>query len=378
MEPAIIVQNVTKTFKLPHERVSSIKGMVVNFYRQKKSYETQKALEDVSFQVEKGDFFAIVGRNGSGKSTLLKMLAGIYIPTKGDIAVHGKLTPFIELGVGFNPDLTGRENVFLNGALLGFTRKEMEAKYDDIVEFAEIERFMDQKLKNYSSGMQVRLAFSIAIRAKGDILLLDEVLAVGDSAFQQKCYNYFEELKAQKRTVVFVSHDMSAVRRFCTKAVYIDNGKLTLQGTPAEIADAYELANIDNGSKAKGDDGLSKSHSISTTITEQTKDTLVLDIAYASNDDEALYTGIAVLKGGVSVAEINTVGQLDLSRKGHITYSLDTSMFNGGRYEIGSGLFRLKNKELLAIGDNKSSFVIKGSDDTKGGALKLNSTWEHK
>src|SRR6185312_8467854 len=186
--------------------------------------ETQHALKDISFEVKKGEFFGIVGRNGSGKSTMLKILAGIYQPTKGGVQKSGKLVPFIELGVGFNPELSGRENVFLNGALLGFSRKEIAAMYDEIVAFAELEKFMDQKLKNYSSGMQVRLAFSIAIRAKSDILLIDEVLAVGDASFQQKCFDYFYKLKQDKRTVVFVSHDMGAVERFCDRAVLIDNG----------------------------------------------------------------------------------------------------------------------------------------------------------
>src|SRR5580704_9615782 len=166
----IKVESVSKTFRLPHEKNTSLKSAVINFYRRKRTFEKQQVLKNVSFEIIKGEFFGIVGRNGSGKSTLLKLLAGIYSPSKGNIHISGKLTPFIELGVGFNPELTGRENVFLNGALLGFSRKEMAAQYDDIVQFAELERFMDQKLKNYSSGMQVRLAFSVAIRANTDIL----------------------------------------------------------------------------------------------------------------------------------------------------------------------------------------------------------------
>src|SRR5437868_42900 len=171
-ELAIKVDHVSKTFKLPHQKQSSIKSIFLNFFR-KRAYEQQRALKDVSFEVKKGEFFGIVGRNGSGKSTLLKLLAGIYAPNSGNIQVNGKLTPFIELGVGFNPELTGRDNVYLNGALLGFNRKEMDKLYPEIVEFAELERFMDQKLKNYSSGMQVRLAFSVAIRTQSDILLID-------------------------------------------------------------------------------------------------------------------------------------------------------------------------------------------------------------
>jgi ABC-2 type transport system ATP-binding protein len=196
-------------------------------------------LKDISFEIKKGEFFGIVGRNGSGKSTLLKLLAAIYVPDKGLVQVNGSLTPFIELGVGFNPELTGRENVFLNGALLGFSQSEMDAMYNDIVKFAELEKFMDQKLKNYSSGMQVRLAFSIAIRAKGDILLLDEVLAVGDTIFQKKCYEYFKKLKKEKRTVVLVSHDTGVLQEYCTRGVLIDEGKIIKASNMKDIIASY-------------------------------------------------------------------------------------------------------------------------------------------
>lgn len=242
---AIKVENVSKTFNLPHEKQSSIKSFFINAFRRKKGYELQKALEDVSFEVKKGEFFGIVGRNGSGKSTMLKLLAGIYEPSTGSVQVNGKLTPFIELGVGFNQELTGRENVYLNGALLGFNRKEMKAMYKEIVAFAELGKFMDQKLKNYSSGMQVRLAFSIAIRAQSDILLIDEVLAVGDAAFQRKCFNYFAELKKNKRTVVFVSHDMESIRRYCEHVVLIDRGQVKAQGKASDVIPQYLKAFMD-------------------------------------------------------------------------------------------------------------------------------------
>lgn len=243
---AIKVEGVSKTFKLPHEKHTSIKSAFVNFYKpHKKGYELQKALDNVSFEVKKGEFFGIVGRNGSGKSTLLKLLAGIYSPTAGSIHVNGKLTPFIELGVGFNMELTGRENVFLNGALLGFSRKEMQAMYKDIVEFAELEKFMDQKLKNYSSGMQVRLAFSIAIRAESEILLIDEVLAVGDAAFQRKCFDVFRELKKQKRTIVLVTHDMSNVERFCDRTLVLDNGDFVTLTSSQDASSIYARINAE-------------------------------------------------------------------------------------------------------------------------------------
>lgn len=240
----IKVDRVSKVFRLPHERQSSIKSTLINF--KKRGFENQKVLDDISFEIKEGEFFGIVGRNGSGKSTLLKLLAGIYTPTKGNIQVSGNLTPFIELGVGFNPELTGRENVFLNGALLGFNRKEMMAMYDGIVEFAELDRFMDQKLKNYSSGMQVRLAFSIAIRAKSDILLIDEVLAVGDANFQKKCYQYFYELKKNGQTVILVTHDMNAAKNFCDRAILISDGKILSSGSAAKVAQEYSLLNIAN------------------------------------------------------------------------------------------------------------------------------------
>lgn len=236
---AIKVDNLSKTFKLPHEKQSSIKGMFVGLFAGKRTFEKQHVLENINFTVKKGEFFGIVGKNGSGKSTLLKLIAGIYAPNTGNIQLNGSLTPFIELGVGFNPELTGRENVFLNGALLGFNRDEVNTIYDQIVSFAELEKFMDQKLKNYSSGMQVRLAFSIAIQAKSDILLIDEVLAVGDAAFQTKCFDYFYKLKSEGATVVFVSHDRSSLERFCDRGILIDSGEMIESGDIQKVLKKY-------------------------------------------------------------------------------------------------------------------------------------------
>lgn len=236
---AIVVSHVSKNFALPHEQKRSVKSSFVGLFRSNHDVEVQHALQNIDFAIKKGEFFGIVGRNGSGKSTLLKILAGIYRPTKGQVQTHGKLVPFIELGVGFNPELTGRDNVYLNGALLGFSKQEVDEQYNDIVQFAELERFMDQKLKNYSSGMQVRLAFSLAIRAKAEILLIDEVLAVGDADFQRKCFNYFRQLKKSVTTVVFVSHDMNAVVEYCDRAALIDRSQLVEVGDPEKIAEAY-------------------------------------------------------------------------------------------------------------------------------------------
>ena len=246
---AVKVEHVSKHFRLPTESSSSLRTTMVNYFKGIKGYKEQQVLKDISFEVEKGDFFGIVGRNGSGKSTLLKIISQIYVPEKGSVTIDGKLVSFIELGVGFNPELTGRENVYLNGALLGFSTEEINEMYDDIVEFAELSEFMNQKLKNYSSGMQVRLAFSVAIQAKSDILVLDEILAVGDEAFQRKSREFFEEIRQDKsKTVILVTHDMSAVQRYCNKVIYIKDGKLEKSENLQEITNQYSEDNLESRS----------------------------------------------------------------------------------------------------------------------------------
>ncbi len=200
-EIAIKVDAVSKRFKIPHEKHSTLKAAVLNIFN-KKSYTEFQALEDVSFEVKKGEFFGIIGRNGSGKSTLLKIIAGIYVPSRGKIKINGRISPFLELGVGFNPELTARENIFLGGSILGLTKKEIKKRFNKIVEFSELQDFIDMKFKNFSSGMQVRLAFALAIYAHAEILLMDEVLAVGDSNFQNKCLEEFNKYREEGKTVV--------------------------------------------------------------------------------------------------------------------------------------------------------------------------------
>ena len=202
-------------------------------------YEQLHALKDISFAVEQGEFFGIVGRNGSGKSTLLKCLAGIYRTDEGQIWCNGRLSTFIELGVGFNPDLAAYDNVALNGIMLGLSPREARSRYERVIEFAELEEFQDLKLKNYSSGMHVRLAFSVAIQVDADILLIDEVLAVGDAGFQQKCFDVFNRMRDEGRTIVFVTHDMSAVNRFCHRAMLLERGEMVALGQPSHVADKY-------------------------------------------------------------------------------------------------------------------------------------------
>ena len=242
-QSAITVRNLTKTFELPREQYHTLKERALHPFRSRE-VETLRAVNDVSVDIAQGEFFGIVGTNGSGKSTLLKCMAGIYEIDSGAFEIRGRLSPFIELGVGFNPDLTARDNVIINAIMLGLSRREAVKRFDAIVAFAELEEFMDLKLKNYSSGMHVRLAFAVAIQVDADILLIDEVLAVGDAAFQKKCFDEFSRLKAAGRTIVFVTHDMAAVERFCDRAMLMDHGRVAAIGDPINISRRYNEVNF--------------------------------------------------------------------------------------------------------------------------------------
>lgn len=379
---AIKVSNVSKTFILPHEKHTSLKSAFINFYKRKKGYEKQQVLNNVSFEVKKGEFFGIVGRNGSGKSTLLKLISGIYTPDTGSIEINGKLVPFIELGVGFNPELTGRENVFLNGALLGFSRKEMEAMYDEIVEFAELERFMDQKLKNYSSGMQVRLAFSIAIRAKADTLVLDEVLAVGDEAFQRKCYQYFEKLKKDKKTVVLVTHDMGSVRQYCDRAILVHNGSIVVSGSPDMVADKYSLENIQNSSSIKKPVKNEKKAKISAKIIGSpvldNTETLRVEVRYQHINNSPVYPKVVINYNNVPVMAANAKVLYNIvtrDTKEHIViYELPLDKFNKGEAHIVALLVDSdKEVNLADFGyNNELPFIVRNPEtgDKIGGIMK--------
>ncbi len=235
---AIRVDGVAKTFRIPEEAMHTLKERALHPLR-RSGHHQFKALEDVSFDVGDGEFFGIVGRNGSGKSTLLKCMAGIYATDRGKIWIAGRMSPFIELGVGFNPDLAARDNVVLNGIMLGLSPREARARYEHVIEFAELEEFQELKLKNYSSGMHVRLAFSVAIQVDADMLLIDEVLAVGDAAFQQKCFDVFNRLRDEGKTIVLVTHDMGTVTRFCHRAILLEKGEIVAQGDPETVASHY-------------------------------------------------------------------------------------------------------------------------------------------
>lgn len=358
-EVALSVEHVSKSFRLPTEQATGFKQAFINWTKGIKGYKEQKVLKDISFEVHKGDFFGIVGRNGSGKSTLLKLISGIYVPDEGNIRYQGKLVPFIELGVGFNPELTGRENVYLNGALLGFTREEIDAMYDDIVDFAELGEFMDQKLKNYSSGMQVRLAFSVAIKAQGDILVLDEVLAVGDEAFQRKCDTFFANIKKDPtKTVILVTHDMSAVKKYCNKAILIKDGNIIVSGDKDEVADKYSLENLQveqsKPDNRKQNDESEVMDKYPTGLNERvpllrlmpvskqvvtSDDNFVFDFEYEFNENVPFYAAFAlsdIKRGGISYDS----GSIRLNRTGHHTvrFSVPMKLFNSTDFKISASL----------------------------------------
>lgn len=392
-ETALKVEHVAKSFRLPTEQASGLKQALINWTKGIKGYKEQQVLRDISFEVHKGDFFGIVGRNGSGKSTLLKLISKIYVPDSGKITVNGKLVPFIELGVGFNPELTGRENVYLNGALLGFSSQEIDAMYDDIVEFAELEEFMDQKLKNYSSGMQVRLAFSVAIKAQGDILVLDEVLAVGDEAFQRKCDNFFTQIKKDpSKTVILVTHDMGAVKRYCNKAILIKDGEIIVSGSKDDVADRYTLENfapVEREKPEQKDDeagqepqeqkkepeypvGLSERVPTLKVIpvspqVRKYDDPFRFDVEYEFNEDCNFYLAIAmhdVKRGGV----VYDSGSVLINKPGHhrAHFEMPLDLFNNSNFKIVVSL-RLDdpdggdNTTMIAFTneDNSCNFVVR-------------------
>ena len=322
---AVRVNHVSKSFKLPTESSSSLRTTLVNRFKGIKGYTEQKVLKDIYFDVEKVDFFGIVGRNGSGKSTLLKIISQIYVPEKGKVDVNGKLVSFIELGVGFNPELTGRENVYLNGAMLGFSESEVDDMYQEIVDFAELHKFMNQKLKNYSSGMQVRLAFSVAIQAKSDILVLDEILAVGDEAFQRKSQEFFDEIRQDKdKTVILVTHDMNAIQRYCNKVVYIKDGYLdraeTIQDVTTHYSEDNLLANRDKVTQAASHKAIELSMiAKSPLVLDKPNQIFEFDVIYNINDESIkqepnLYLAYALYdvgRGGIvfDSGSINVNGQ---------------------------------------------------------------------
>lgn len=377
-ENVITVRDLHKSFRLPLDNHSGLKQQLINVFKRNapKGYEDQQVLNGINFEVKKGEFFGIVGRNGSGKSTLLKLLAGIYTPDSGLIEVKGALTPFIELGVGFNFELTGRENIYLNCALLGLSRSEVSAIYDSIVEFAELDKFMDQKLKNYSSGMQVRLAFAIAVKSTSEILVFDEVLAVGDTNFQKKCFEYFRSIKNDPtRTVVLVTHDMSAVEKFCDRAIVLKDGNLIFNGKPHAAAAAYQEMNFSNKTslstekaKVKVDIGKSKSF--------HTGEKITMKLKWDKSLSGVKNVGVAIFSDqGAYVYGTNTLNdkiQLDTGATS-ISYTVDLEL-GKGVYTVKVGLFGETDEDTVYFLDDAGSFQVLSEGEAQG-IVPLKHSW---
>ena len=397
---AVKVDHVSKYFKLPTEATNSLRTAMVNRFKGIKGYKEQHVLNDISFEVEKGDFFGILGRNGSGKSTLLKIISEIYVPEKGSVTIDGKLVSFIELGVGFNPELTGRENVYMNGAMLGFSTAEINAMYDDIVDFAELHDFMNQKLKNYSSGMQVRLAFSVAIKAQGDILILDEVLEVVDEAFQRKCNDYFQERKKSGKTTILVTHDMGAVKKYCNKAVLIENGLVKAIGSPENVANQYSFDNtapLQHGGEATGDGQASSDEQVLVENFQlqllssnklRPQDPIQFQIDFDVREDIQTYIALSLtdIDRNIWIYNDNSMNQLMTGaghKRVHYTCSLPTVNDLKMKLEV---TVRDAEGQMLAFSDATQTPLIfinrddidlddKSAMDSASGLIQRNGTW---
>ncbi|MEN4333993.1 ABC transporter ATP-binding protein [Streptococcus pyogenes] len=394
-EIAVKVQHVSKTFKLPTEATKSFRTTLVNRLRGIKGFTEQHVLKDINFDVYKGDFFGIVGRNGSGKSTLLKIISQIYVPEKGQVTVDGKMVSFIELGVGFNPELTGRENVYMNGAMLGFTKDEVDDMYNDIVDFAELHHFMNQKLKNYSSGMQVRLAFSVAIKAQGDVLILDEVLAVGDEAFQRKCNDYFMERKDSGKTTILVTHDMGAVKKYCNRAVLIEDGLVKAYGEPFDVANQYSVDNTETAEDATNAEKISVSDiakdlkvSLISNPRITPNDTITFEVSYEVLKDDFTYIAFSLTDIDRNIWVYND-NSLDYPTQGIgrkcISYQCQLSQLNDIKLKL-EVTVRDKNGQMLLFSTAEQSpqIVIQRNDidqddlsalDSASGLYQRNGKW---
>ncbi|HER0849824.1 TPA: ABC transporter ATP-binding protein [Streptococcus pyogenes] len=394
-EIAVKVQHVSKIFKLPTEATKSFRTTLVNRLRGIKGFTEQHVLKDINFDVYKGDFFGIVGRNGSGKSTLLKIISQIYVPEKGQVTVDGKMVSFIELGVGFNPELTGRENVYMNGAMLGFTKDEVDDMYNDIVDFAELHHFMNQKLKNYSSGMQVRLAFSVAIKAQGDVLILDEVLAVGDEAFQRKCNDYFMERKDSGKTTILVTHDMGAVKKYCNRAVLIEDGLVKAYGEPFDVANQYSVDNTETAEDAMNAEKISVSDiakdlkvSLISNPRITPNDTITFEVSYEVLKDDFTYIAFSLTDIDRNIWVYND-NSLDYPTQGIgrkcISYQCQLSQLNDIKLKL-EVTVRDKNGQMLLFSTAEQSpqIVIQRNDidqddlsalDSASGLYQRNGKW---
>ena len=335
--PALVVSGVSKSFRMPEQQVHTLKERALHPLR-RSGHHSFCALNDVSFEVKRGEFFGIAGRNGSGKSTLLKCLASIY-SFGGKIWRQGRVSTFIELGVGFNPDLAARDNVITNGIMMGLTPREARKRYEAVIEFAELEEFEDLKLKNYSSGMQVRLAFSVAIQVNADILLVDEILAVGDAAFQQKCFDTFTRLRGEGKTLVLVTHTMSEMTRFCDRALLLERGSTVLLGEPPDVADRYLEINFER-------ELANQTQSPAQVEVEGGGDAQVVDV-WLEGEDGARCV-VAAQGGRVTVRALVSFA-IDVEDPGASVYVLDETKKS---IVVGTTMLQIENSGHFRAGDN--------------------------
>lgn len=403
MESDIVIKagNVSKTFKIPHEKISTIRGAFVNMFR-KKTYEEFKALDGVSFEVKKGEFFGIIGRNGSGKSTLLKILAGIYQADRGKVHINGLISPFLELGIGFNPELSGRDNIYLNATVLGMTKRQIDHKFNDIVAFSELERFIDQKLNRYSSGMQVRLAFSVAIHANREILLMDEVLAVGDMNFQSKCLEEFNKYKEMGKTVILVTHDIATVQRYCDRAMLLRNGKIVMIGESEKVGNKYIYQNMSDEEERttrKEDKNQEVRMEESKKVAEITKvefldkdgnlknvfetgDDIVARIYYkAKNKIEKPVFGVAIhAQDGILISGPNTRTSkfnIDfIEGSSFLDFIIPKNNFFTGNYKFTVALFNWECITPFDFKDKIYNFKVISKDENQNGLVKIETLWK--
>jgi len=389
------VNNISKSFIVPSEKKESIKSYFVNpFHRVgKRKFEV---LKDINLSVKRGEFLGIIGRNGSGKSTLLKILAGIYKADKGSIEINGKIVPFLELGVGFNPELSGRENIFLNGTILGMSRKFLDKKFEDIVDFAEIWEFIDLPLKNYSSGMQVRLAFSIAIQSDADLYLIDEVLAVGDVSFQEKCFDVFRRIKKEGKSLILVSHSQESIELFCDRAIWIEHGEKRFDGTPKDVFYEYIKENYKKDQTKQGKDIIADNYIKNVTIQGKKKDNTAVvrsdeDITFdieveVKNPELDMYVGFAIHDKHTNAWICGNNSYFDKfkakwkHKSNHIQLTFPKGLFNKGIFVYYVSLFvgRPSNNDILhmysSMERNKTFKVI--SKSMKNGLLHIPHIWK--
>lgn len=370
MTTAVEIRNVSKMFKLYHENVRSLKEKVLFFRR--RGYEEFWALKDVSIDVDEGETLGIIGANGSGKSTLLKCITRILYPTRGKVVTNGSIAALLELGAGFQPDLTGRENVYLNASILGFSRREVDKRFDEIVAFAELERFIDNHVRNYSSGMYIRLGFAVAINVDPDILIIDEVLAVGDEAFQRKCIERIQDIQESGKTIIFVTHNVDLTREICSRVVMLDRGEIVKQGKPREVVNHYHqvMETVEEGSE-RGDRRIEVA-SVSLLDGEErpvsvfeTGQTLRIRVNYRANvpvEDPVFGFSIDDYRGFTAYGTNTRLKGLDLGTvtgEGYVQFDLTSLPMLEGRYLVSVAIHSRDEETVYHWLDRHVPFEVK-------------------